>query len=269
VRVERTLATSADGTAVPLTLLLPPGAARDGKQYVWLLGYGAGGYSLSPKFYSFRDAWLKRGGIWAIAHVRGGGELGAAWHRAGMKGNKEHSIDDYIACGEKLIKDNYTSSQRMVANGRSAGGIVVGGVMTRRPDLFRAIVVTAGGTNMLRLETGAVGPENAREFGDTSTQDGFQGLLKMDTVQRVRDGLRYPAILLQTGANDPKVPSWHSGKLAARVQAASTSGQPVLLSVAANQGHNNDTADQVVQSWADAFAFALWQLGDPEFQPRQ
>ncbi|HWL87958.1 MAG TPA: prolyl oligopeptidase family serine peptidase, partial [Polyangiaceae bacterium] len=233
VHVERTVAVSADGTHVPLTLLLPERAPRDGKQYVWLYGYGAGGYSMSPTFFSFRDAWLKHGGIWAIAHIRGGGELGAAWHRAGMKGNKENSIDDFIASAEKLIKDGYTSPHRMVANGRSAGGIVVGGAMTRRPELFRAVIAMSGGMNMLRLEIGAVGAENAREFGDTSTREGFEGLLKMDTVQRVRDGVSYPALLLQTGANDPKVPSWHSGKLIARVQAASTSGNPVLFSVAA------------------------------------
>ncbi|WP_394827131.1 prolyl oligopeptidase family serine peptidase [Pendulispora albinea] len=268
VRVERTVATSSDGTAIPLTLLVPQGAARDGKSYVWLLGYGAGGYSLSPKFYPYRDAWLKRGGVWAIAHIRGGGELGAAWHRAGMKGNKERSIDDFLACAEKLVKDGYTTPQRMVANGRSAGAIVAGGAMTRRPDLFRAVVLTAAGANMLRLDTSPVGAENAREFGSTSTQEGFEALLKMDTVQRVRDGQPYPALLLQTGANDPKLPSWHSGKLAARVQAASTSGRPVLLSVAANQGHHDDTAEQVAQSYADAFSFAFSQLGHPDFPSR-
>ncbi len=268
VHVERTFATSADGTQVPLTLLMPKGATRDGNQYVWLLGYGAGGYTQSPRFFPYRDAWLKRGGIWAIAHIRGGGENGAAWHRAAMGANKERSTDDYIACADQLIRDGYTTPQRLVANGRSAGAIVVGGAMTRRPELFRAAVMTSAATNMLRLYTLPVGAENAREFGSPSTKEGFEGIFKMDVVQRVRDGAAYPAVLLQTGANDPKLPSWVSGKLAARMQAASTSGRPVLMSVAANTGHSRDTAEHLAQMWADAFAFAYWQLGAPDSQPR-
>ncbi|WP_394840311.1 prolyl oligopeptidase family serine peptidase [Pendulispora rubella] len=268
VRVERTTATSKDGTQVPITLLVPKGSERDGKQYVWLLGYGAGGYTLSPEFYPVRDAWLKRGGIWALAHVRGGGENGAEWHRAAMKGNKERSIDDFIACAEKLIADGYTTSSHLVANGVSAGAMVAGGAMTRRPELFRTVVLISGATNVLRIDTLPSGAENAKEFGSTTTKDGFEGLLKIDTVQRVRDGVSYPAVLLQVGANDPRLPTWQSGKLAARLQAASSSGHPVLLTVVANQGHQSTTADQLVDRYTDAYAFVFWQLGHPDFQPR-
>ncbi|WP_394844150.1 prolyl oligopeptidase family serine peptidase [Pendulispora brunnea] len=268
VRVERTTATSKDGTRIPITLLLPKGSARDGKQYVWLLGYGAGGYTLSPKFYPFRDAWLKRGGIWALAHVRGGGENGAEWHRAAMKGNKERSIDDFIACAEKILADGYTTSRHLVANGVSAGAMVAGGAMTRRPELFGAVVLTSGATNVLRIDTLPSGAENAKEYGSTTTKDGFEGLLKIDTVQRVRDGVSYPPVLLQVGANDPRLPTWQSGKLTARLQAASSSGRPVLLTVVANQGHQSTTADQYVQRYTDAYAFVFWQLGHPDFQPR-
>ncbi|HWL87479.1 MAG TPA: prolyl oligopeptidase family serine peptidase, partial [Polyangiaceae bacterium] len=184
-KVERTTATSADGTRVPLTLLLPPRAARDGQQYVWLIGYGAGGYTLSPKFFSYRDAWLQRGGVIALAHIRGGGEKGVAWHRAAMIGNKERSTEDFIACAEQLVKEGYTTPRRMVANGRSAGAIVAGGAITRRPDLFRAMVVTSAAANLLRIDTLAAGAENAREYGSTNDQEGFEALRRMDVVQRV------------------------------------------------------------------------------------
>ena len=261
-------AKSADGTLIPLSIICQKGLKLDGSHPTLLEGYGSYGTILEPQYRPTLPAWLERGGVMAIAHVRGGGEYGEDWHRAGRKQTKHHSWEDFIACGQYLIDKGYTTSARLAGTGTSAGGITVGRALTERPDLFAAILDNVGSSNPLRSELTANGPSNIPEFGTATEKDGFQALYAMDAYQHVKDGVRYPAVLLTTGINDPRVASWEPAKLAARLQAATAGGKPVLLRVDYDAGHGiGSTKAQRDLVEADQEAFLLWQFGDPAFQP--
>lgn len=260
---------SHDGVAVPLTLIHKSGLKTDGKAATLLTGYGAYGISIDPYFSPMWQTWIERGGAVAVAHVRGGGELGKGWHAAGRQATKPNTWKDMIAAAEWLIADRITSPKRLAISGGSAGGILVGRAMTERADLFAAVVAAVGGLDMLRMEFTTNGPSNIPEFGTVATEDGFRALLAMSSYHHVRDGTSYPAVLLPHGVNDPRVDVWTSMKFAARVQAASRSGKPALLALDFSAGHGiGSTRDQRINQAADAMAFALWQLGEPGFQPR-
>lgn len=262
-------AKSADGTMVPLSIVLKKGLARDGSHPAYLAGYGAYGITYDPAFVPTSLAWLERGGVLAIAHVRGGGEYGEDWHRAGMLATKPHTVDDFIACGEYLIEQKYTVPSRLSGQGTSAGGVTIGGAMTRRPDLFGAALIRVGDTNSLRSETMESGPANIPEFGTVKTEEGFKALWAMDAYQHVKDHTPYPGVLLTTGANDPRVAPWQAAKMTARLQAATSSGKPILLRVDYDAGHGlGSTKSQLDEQRADEYAFLFWQLGVPEFQPK-
>ena len=232
-----------------------------------LQGYGSYGITLDPAFVPHFIPWLERGGVWGIAHVRGGDEYGEDWHNAGRKLTKQNTIGDMIACAEFLVKEKYTSAQHLAAQGGSAGGITVGGALTQRPDLFAAILDDVGVSDALRSETTSNGPPNVPEFGSVKTEDGFKGLFAMDAYVHVKDGTPYPAVMLTTGVNDPRVDSWQAGKMTARLQAATSSGKPILLRVDYDAGHGFGSGRaQRNQLVADELSFALWQFGDPEFQ---
>jgi len=256
-----------DGTLIPLSIVYKRGMVKDGARPTLLEGYGAYGITLDPAFAPRFIPWLERGGIWAIAHVRGGGEYGEDWHNAGRKLTKHNTIGDMIACAEYLVKEKYTSPAHLVAQGGSAGGITVGGVLTQRPDLFAAILDDVGVSNALRSETSPNGPPNIPEFGTVKTEEGFKGLYAMDAYVHVKDGTPYPAVMLTTGVNDPRVDSWEAAKMTARLQAATSSGKPILLRVDFDAGHGFGSGraqrDAMV---ADEQSFALWQFGDPDFQ---
>src|SRR5689334_12760449 len=172
--------------------------------------------SINPTFDPRRLAWLENGGVYAVAHVRGGGEYGEEWHKAGQKLNKQHTIDDFIACAEYLIAQKYTCPERLAGEGTSAGGIPSGGALVKRPDLWSVMVMRVAVLNILRFEASENGPPNVPEFGSVSTEEGFKGLLIMDAYTKVKDGVRYPAALLTTGLNDPRVVVWQATKMAAR-----------------------------------------------------
>jgi prolyl oligopeptidase len=262
-----THARSADGTLVPLSIVFPRGFTKDGSRAALLRGYGAYGFSLTPSFNPQLLALLERGVVFAVAHVRGGGEYGKPWHEAGMKLSKQNSIDDFVACAEHLVAGNIASPGRLAADGYSAGGILVGGAITRRPDLFAAAVVHAGDFNSLRSELSEFGPANVPEFGTFTTEEGFRSLYGMDSYHKVSKGVAYPAVFLDTGINDPSVPAWGSGKMAARLQASTSSGRPVLLRVDFAAGHAAaPTRAQRNELIADRYVFLLWQLGHPEFR---
>jgi prolyl oligopeptidase len=265
ILVERTTARSADGTDIPLTILHPASTKLDGTNPTLLDGYGAYGIPRMPSFQPARRAWFDAGGVLAFAHVRGGGEFGEAWHAAGTKKNKIHSIEDFIACGEKLIELGFTSKEHLAAAGGSAGGIVVTGAILKRPDLFRAAEVTAGFANMVRLEQAGSGAHNAAEFGSIKTQEGFESLYAMDAFHHVVPGTPYPAMLFTAGMNDPRVPPWHPAKLVARLQKATTSGRRVLLRVSFEGGHGDSTRADYVTERTDTFSFLLSELGHPAF----
>jgi prolyl oligopeptidase len=266
---DEVLVTSYDGTRVPLSIVRQKSAARDAARPTLLIGYGAYGISYDPYFSPLLVGWLERGGIVAFAHVRGGGEYGEDWHRGGEKLTKLNTIFDFIACAEYLIDQHYTAPRYLAGQGASAGGILIGGVLTRRPDLFAAIIDLVGVTDTLRFEVTPNGPPNTGELGSVKTEEGFHGLYAMSAYAHVRDGTAYPAVLLHTGANDPRVEPWIVDKMAARLEAATSSGKPILLDVDADAGHGvGSKRDQVRKLWADQMAFALWQFGDPAFQPK-
>ena len=266
---EEVLATSYDGTRVPLSIVRLKGSPRDGARPTLLFGYGAYGISYDPYFSALFLAWVERGGVIAIAHVRGGGEYGEDWHRGGQKLTKLNTVFDFIACAEYLVEKHYTAPKYLAGQGASAGGILIGGALTWRPDLFAAIIDLVGLTDTLRFEQTPNGPPNTGELGSVTTEAGFHGLYAMSAYAHVRDGEVYPAVLLHTGANDPRVAPWIVAKMAARLQAATSSGKPILLDVDYDAGHGiGSQREQTRKLWADELAFALWQFGDPDFQPR-
>lgn len=265
---ETTVA-SHDGTRVPLSIIHRGDLPRDGSRPALLEGYGAYGFTVPMVFSAQRLAWLERGGVIAVAHVRGGGTFGRAWHHAGRRTTKPNTWKDFIACAEHLIAEGYTSSGRLCGHGRSAGGILIGRAVTERPDLFAAAHIGVGCTDMIRFETTANGPPNIPEFGTVTEEEGFRGLLAMSTLHQIRDGAAYPAVLLTHGINDPRVAPWQSAKTAARLQEATGSGKPVLLRIDYHAGHGmGSTRRQRQEELADIWSFFLWQCGDPDFQPR-
>jgi len=262
----RLYATSHDGTRVPVTLLYRKTTVLTADNPTLLVGYGAYGASLTPFFDATRLAWLERGGIIAFAHVRGGGEYGEAWHRAGQKAAKENTILDFIACAEFLVKFGFTSPHRLAIEGTRAGGIPTAGAMVRRPDLFAAVVPRVASLDMLRFERATDGPANVPEFGSVATAEGFESLRRISAYHQVKDGTSYPAVLLTTGMDDPRVDPWQAAKMAARLQAASASGKPVLVRVEWQGGHDASRARRE-EELADIYAFLLWQFGQEGFVP--
>jgi prolyl oligopeptidase len=254
-------APSHDGVMVPLSIVYRKGIARNGSNPTLLIGYGAYGITLDPYFNPMGLAWLERGGVLAVAHVRGGGEYGEEWHKAGKEATKPNTWKDFIACAEYLVKQGYTSPEHLAGSGTSAGGILIGRAITERPDLFRAAVPRVGVMNALRVEHEPGGKANIPEFGTTTTEAGFHALREMDAVEHVRPGVRYPAVLLTAGINDSRVEAWQPAKIAAVLQERSAGG-PVLLRVGFDAGHGMGlTKDQRVEETADVYAFLRWQLG--------
>lgn len=261
-------AVSYDGTRVPLSIIYKAGIQLDQSHPTMLRGYGSYGISLDANFDPTILPWVERGGVFAVAHVRGGGEYGEDWHRGGFMLTKSNTIFDFIACGQHLVDAHYTSPKLLAAIGGSAGGITVGGALTWRPDLFGVILDLVGVSDALRSETEPNGPPNVSEFGSIKTEAGFHGLYAMSSYEHVRDGTPYPAVLFSTGVNDPRVAPWQMAKMAARVQAATTSHRPVLLRVDYDAGHGmGSTRSQRENLQADLWSFALWQMGDRQFQP--
>jgi prolyl oligopeptidase len=251
-----------DGTPIPLSIIHRKGLKRDGSNPTLLMGYGSYGISITPFFWQQMRAWYERGGVLAVAHIRGGGEYGKEWHEAGRKLTKQNTIDDFIACGEYLIAEGYTRPERLAGTGTSAGGIPSGGALVQRPDLWAAMIIRVGVTNMLRFEQSENGPPNVPEFGSVTTEAGFGGLQIMDAYGKVRHGVPYPAVMLTTGLNDPRVVAWQATKTAARLMAATSSDKPVLLRAEFQGGHGmGATRSQEDAELADMLAFLLNQFG--------
>lgn len=258
---RQVMVTSHDGVKVPLTIICAKDLKLDGSHPTLVSGYGGYGMVMSPHFNAVSMAWLERGGVLAYAHVRGGGEFGKEWHHAGQKANKPNTWKDFIACCEYLVNQRYASPGRLAGQGGSAGGILIGRAITQRPDLFAAAVIQVGCTDMLRMETTTNGVPNIAEFGTVKTPEGFRGLLQMSAYHQVKDGVKYPAVLLTHGINDPRVEPWMSAKMTARLQAATASGRPVLFRVEYSAGHGiGSTRAQRQAETADRYAFLLWQM---------
>jgi prolyl oligopeptidase len=259
---------SHDGEMIPLSIVCRRGLKLDGSNPTLLRGYGAYGISMDPGFSPVLLAWSEQGGVYAVAHVRGGGEYGEDWYKGGYKQTKPNTWKDFIACAEYLVRNQYTSPDRLAGSGGSAGGILIGRAITERPDLFGAAIIQVGCLDMLRVETTPNGVPNIPEFGSAKTGDGFKELYEMSAYAHVRDGTKYPAVMLTTGINDPRVEPWQSAKMAARLQAAATGGKPILLRVDYQAGHGvGSTKKQGEELTADVWSFLLWQFGVPGFQP--
>lgn len=260
--------TARDGTLVPLSIVHRKGIKLDGKNPTILYGYGAYGISQTPFYRPTFLSWFNRGGVLAVAHVRGGGEYGEDWHKAGYKLTKPNTWNDAIACAEWLVTQHYTSTPQLAIMGGSAGGIFVGRSITERPDLFGAAIDEVPVSDSLRWEASANGVPNIPEFGTVKKEDEFKALLEMGAYQHVKDGAAYPAVLLLTGINDPRVDAWEAAKMAARLQAATSSNKPVLLRIDYDAGHGfGSTKKSQYEERADIFAFLFWQFGVKGFQP--
>jgi prolyl oligopeptidase len=261
VEVIRQTAISKDGTRVPMTILRRKGTRLDGKNPTLLYAYGGYGINVAPTFAVRRRLWLEHGGVWVVANIRGGAELGDNWHEQGRLTKKQNVFDDFIACAEFLVKSRYTNSDKLVIEGRSNGGLLMGAALTQRPDLFRAVVSYVGIYDMLRVETFPNGVFNITEFGSTKEKDQFQALYGYSPYHRVKDGTDYPAVLFLTGENDGRVDPMNSRKMTARLQAATHSSRPILLRTSSNSGHGIGAAlNERVEQDADQFSFLFDQL---------
>jgi prolyl oligopeptidase len=260
--VVREMAPSKDGTRVPLNILMKKGTKRDGSNPVLLYGYGGYGLSERPRFSVANRVWLDHGGIFAVANLRGGGEFGEAWHQAGNLTRKQNVFDDMIACAEHLIARHYTTPAKLAALGGSNGGLLMGAIVVERPDLFRAVVSHVGIYDMLRVELTPNGAFNVTEFGTVKDPEQLKALYAYSPYHHVKDGTAYPAVLLTTGEHDGRVDPYNSRKMAARLQAATSSGRPVLLRVSADTGHGIGTGlEKRIEESADSDAFLMTQLG--------
>ncbi|MEI6567888.1 MAG: prolyl oligopeptidase family serine peptidase [Verrucomicrobiota bacterium] len=262
IEVVREFATSKDGTKVPLNILRKKGVLLDGGNPAILYGYGGYGINMTPGFDSTRRVWFEAGGVYVVANLRGGGEFGEEWHKQGNLTRKQNVFDDFIAAAGHLIKRGYTSSERLAVEGGSNGGLLMGAFLTQRPDLARAVVTKVGIYDMLRVELDPNGQFNVTEFGTVKDPDQFKALHAYSPYHRVKDGVKYPAVLLTTGENDGRVNPFQSRKMAARLQAATTSGHPVLYRSNASAGHGigSSLKDRIAEQ-ADVYSFLFSELG--------
>jgi prolyl oligopeptidase len=265
--VVRELVTSKDGTKVPLNILRRKGSKLDGTHPTLLYGYGGFNVSITPRFGSLVRIWLEQGGVYAVANLRGGGEFGEAWHLAGNLTNKQNVFDDFAACARYLIDAGHTSPGKLAIVGGSNGGLLMGAAMTQHPQLFEVVVSAVGIYDMLRVELTPNGVFNIPEYGTVKDPAQFRALYAYSPYHRVVDGTPYPATLFLTGANDPRVAPWHSRKMAARLQTATSSDAPILLRTSAKSGHGiGSSLDQRIEQHVDTYAFLFHELG-VDYQP--
>jgi len=259
--------TSYDGTKVPLSIIYKKGLVKNGKNRMLLNGYGSYNWINAPMLYPYLLYWIAEGGVYAVAHVRGGGEKGELWHTSGFKSTKPNTWKDFIACTEYLINEKYTSPNQFAVWGGSAGGINIGRAITERPDLYAAAVIRVGLLNTIRSEIAPNGQNNIKEFGTIKDSIEFEALLHMDAYHHIKKNTSYPAVLLTAGLNDSRVAAWQPAKFAARMQAATNSENPVLLSVNFSEGHGFDrTQKSKREELVDIISFALWQTGNKSYK---
>jgi prolyl oligopeptidase len=260
-QTKRFFAAAKDGTKIPYTLIYRKGLKLDGSAPAWISAYGSYGSAYTPNFAGRTLALVDAGAIVGYANVRGGGEYGREWHRAGQLENKPNTWRDLIAVCEDVCAKKYTSPRHLGIGGRSAGGITVGRALTERPDLFAAVIDGVGWSNPLRYMVEQDGFGEEPEWGVITEQKGYRALKSIDSYHAVKDGTAYPAVLLTTGVTDPRVAPYNVAKMTARLQAASNSGKPILLRVDYDAGHGiGSTRTQQDRESADTYAFLLWQL---------
>ena len=254
---------SSDLTEVPVNIIRKRGTVLNGQNPTLLYGYGGYGVNMSPGFLGpSRRLFFDAGGVYAVANIRGGGEFGEQWHQQGALTNKQNVFDDFAAAAQLLIDQHYTSPEHLALRGGSNGGLLMGAEITQHPEMFRAVVSSVGIYDMLRVELDPNGQFNTTEFGTVQDDAQFRALYAYSPYHHVRDGIAYPAVFMYTGDNDGRVNPMQSRKMIARLQAANTGPNPILLvtSSAAGHGMGSPLSVQVGQT-ADYMAFLFDQLG--------
>ena len=253
---------SRDGTRVPMFLVHRRGLERRGQNPTLLYGYGGFNISLTPSFSVGVVAWLEMGGVWAVANLRGGGEYGKEWHEAGRLRNKQNTFDDFIAAAEYLIEEGYTSAPKLAIYGGSNGGLLVGGVLNQRPDLFGAAIPAVGVMDMLRFHEFTIGWAWKSDYGSAETKEGFETLMAYSPLHNIEPGTGYPAVLITTADHDDRVVPAHSFKYAATLQPAQGGKAPILIRIETRAGHGagKPTAKQI-EDVTDKWTFLVRALG--------
>ena len=259
---------SKDGTRVPMFIAGKKGLKRDGSERLLMTGYGGFDLSETPEWNARIAWWLQQGGWFALPNLRGGGEYGEDWHEQAMFEKKQNVFDDWFAAAEYLIADKYTSPEHFAITGRSNGGLLMGASLTQRPELFSAIWCGYPLLDMLRYQKFLVGSYWVTEYGSSDNEKQFPYLLKYSPYQNVKPGTAYPAVMFFTGDSDTRVAPLHARKMTALVQAASTSGRPVLLHYSLSGGHSAGVSlDQAIQDDADQLTFLWTETGQPKAKP--
>jgi prolyl oligopeptidase len=264
--VKQVFFPSKDGTKIPLFLVYKKGLKLDGTAPTWLYGYGGFNITHKPAFAVPPLVWIERGGIYADVCLRGGGEYGEEWHKAGTKERKQNVFDDYIACGDWLVAQHYTSHDKLVLDGRSNGGLLLGAVVNQRPDLAAAAVPAVGVMDMLRYHKFTVGAGWASDYGTSDTPEGFKYLVAYSPLHTVKAGAKYPAVLVTTGDHDDRVFPAHSYKYTATAQAkADPAGGPILIHIEANAGHGGASGtspvSKTIEDWSLRMGFGAHFTG--------
>lgn len=264
IEVVREFATSKDGTKIPINIMYRKGTELNGKNPTILYAYGGYGICMNPYFNADNRLWFDQGGVYAVANIRGGGEYGEAWHLAGNLTKKQNVFDDYAACAQYLIDRKYTSADKMVFQGGSNGGLLMGVALTQHPELCRAVVSRVGIYDMLRVELDPNGAFNVTEFGTVKNPEQFKALYAYSPYHHVKKGTAYPSVLFLTGDYDGRVNPFQSRKMTALLQASTGSGNPIFLRTSAETGHGGGTSlSRKIEYQTDVYSFIIDQLGIP------
>jgi len=260
---KRVFYSSKDGTKVPLYITYKKGIKLNGKNPTWLYGYGGFNISIQPRFSTKNIIWLENGGIFAVANIRGGGEYGEKWHKAGILLNKQNVFDDFIAAAEYLIKEKYTSSDKLAIEGRSNGGLLVGACMTQRPDLFKVALPAVGVLDMMRYHKFTIGWAWAGDYGRSDDSTQYKNLLSYSPLHNVKKGTAYPATMVTTSDHDDRVVPAHSFKFISEVQRKHQGDNPVLIRIETDAGHGaGRSTESTITEISDILSFTLYNMGE-------
>ncbi|HLG03398.1 MAG TPA: prolyl oligopeptidase family serine peptidase, partial [Bacteroidia bacterium] len=250
-----------DGTKIPMFITMKKGTKLDGKNPCFLFGYGGFALHYGPEFRTDRAVFLESGGIYCVANIRGGDEYGEKWHEGGILCNKQNVFDDFIAAAEYLIKEKYTSSDKLAVQGRSNGGLLIGACETQRPDLFKVCIPMVGVLDMLRYHKFTIGRFWASDYGLSENEEQFKCIYKYSPLHNVKE-TKYPATLITTGDHDDRVVPAHSFKFAATMQEKQQGDAPILIRIDKNAGHGaGKPTDKQIEEYADIWSFVFYNLG--------
>jgi prolyl oligopeptidase len=259
--VEQIFYLSKDKTKIPMFIVYKKGLKKEGKNPTILYGYGGFNISSTPSFSASLIPWLEQGGIYALANIRGGAEYGEKWHEAGMKLKKQNVFDDFIAAGEYLNNNKYTSKNYLAIRGGSNGGLLVGAVMNQRPDLIKVCIAQVGVMDMLRFQKFTIGWNWIADYGSSDNKDEFESQYKYSPLHNIKSGIQYPATLITTADHDDRVVPAHSFKYAATLQEKNASNNPMLIRIDTNSGHGASNTAKNIETMADIYSFILFNMG--------